>query len=92
MQTLWMQTPLEVTSSGSHCSGRYTSYWNAFLFSSIFCSPDVLDENEVHMGSLDLAFSRTKKQGNKAKLWGFRPLAVKVTTKYYISINNGIFH
>ena len=56
------------------------------------CSPDVLDENEVHVASLDLAFSRTKKQGNKTKLWGFRPLAVKVTAKYYISINNGIFH
>ena len=23
-----------LTSSGSHCSGRYTSYWNAFLFSN----------------------------------------------------------
>ena len=56
------------------------------------CSLDVLDENEVRMGSLDLAFSRTKKQGNKAKLWGFQPLAVKVMAKYYISINNGIFH
>ena len=56
------------------------------------CSPDVLDENKVHMGSLDLAFGRTKKQGNKAKLWGLRPLAVKVMAKYYISINNGIFH
>ena len=44
------------------------------------------------MGSLDLAFGRTKKQGNKAKLWGFQPLAVKVMAKYYISINNGIFH
>ena len=31
-------------------------------------------------------------QGNKAKLWDSRPLAVKVTAKYYISINNGIFH
>ena len=56
------------------------------------CSPDVLDENEVCVGSLDLAFGRTKKQGNKAKLWGFWPLVVKVTAKYYISINNGIFH
>ena len=58
------------------------------------CSPDVLDENEVHMGSLDLAFGRTKKQGNKAKLWGFRSLVVKVTAKCYISINFplGIWH
>ena len=56
------------------------------------CSPDVLDENEVHVSSLDLVFSRTKKQGNQAKLWGFRSLAVKVTAKYYISIKNGIFH
>ena len=56
------------------------------------CSPDVLDENKVYMGSLDLVLSRTKKQGNKAKLWGFQPLAVKVMAKYYISINNGIFH
>ena len=23
--------PLVLTSSGGHCSGRYTSYWNAFL-------------------------------------------------------------
>ena len=37
------------------------------------CSPDVLDENEVHVGSLDLAFGRTKKQGNKAKLWALTP-------------------
>ena len=28
--------------------------------------------------SLDLAFGSTKEQGNKAKLWDFRPLAVKV--------------
>ena len=56
------------------------------------CSLDVLNENEVRVGSLDLAFGRTNKQGNKAKLWGFRPLAVKVTAKYYISINNGIFN
>ena len=26
--------PLVVTSSGGHCSGRYASYWNAFLFLS----------------------------------------------------------
>ena len=25
-----------VTSSGSHCSGRYTFYWNAFLFGKTF--------------------------------------------------------
>ena len=25
-------TPLVLTSSGGHCSGRYVSYWNAFLF------------------------------------------------------------
>ena len=42
-----------------------------FLKSPYLCSLDVLDENEVHLGSLDLAFSRTKKQGNKAKLWDF---------------------
>ena len=24
--------PLVLTSSGEHCSGRYASYWNAFLF------------------------------------------------------------
>ena len=28
--------PLAVSSSVSHCSGRYTSYWNAFLFQHIF--------------------------------------------------------
>ena len=27
----WTETPLKLTSSGSHCSGWYTSYWNAFL-------------------------------------------------------------
>ena len=45
-------------------------------------------------GSLDLAFGRTEQRNreNKAKLWDFRPLVVKVTAKYYISINNGIFH
>ena len=31
-------------------------------------------------------------QGNKAKLWDSQPLAVKLTTKSDISINNGIFH
>ena len=31
-------------------------------------------------------------QGNKAQLWDSRPLAVKLTTKSDISINNGIFH
>ena len=31
-------------------------------------------------------------QGNKAKLWDSRPLAVKLMTKSDISINNGIFH
>ena len=25
-----------LTSSGGHCSGRYASYWNAFLFNNIF--------------------------------------------------------
>ena len=42
--------------------------------------------------NLDLAFGRTKEQGSNSKLWDSRPLAVKVTAKYYISINNGIFH
>ena len=31
----WRQTlptPSTETSSGGHCSGRYASYWNAFLF------------------------------------------------------------
>ena len=28
-------------------------------------------ENEVYVGSQDLAFGRTKEQGNKAKLWDF---------------------
>ena len=31
-------------------------------------------------------------QGSNSKLWGFQPLVVKVVAKYYISINNGIFH
>ena len=51
------------------------------------CSPDVLDEHEVHMGSLDLAFSRTKKQGNKAKLWGFRPLAHSLACTSALNFN-----
>ena len=25
-----------LTSSGGHCSGRYASYWNAFLFYDIY--------------------------------------------------------
>ena len=32
---LCRQTPVVLTSSGGHCSGRYASYWNAFLFESI---------------------------------------------------------
>ena len=27
-----LDRPPVVTSSGSHCSGQYASYWNAFLF------------------------------------------------------------
>ena len=35
--------PLVLTSSGSHCSGRYTSHWNAFLFimQPSLCSLDI---------------------------------------------------
>ena len=34
----WTDTapPSELTSNGGHCSGRYASYWNAFLFDSLF--------------------------------------------------------
>ena len=32
----WTETP-SLTSTGSHCSGRYASYWNAFLFSTFSC-------------------------------------------------------
>ena len=28
--------PLVLTSSGGHCSGRYTSYWYGFLFHRVF--------------------------------------------------------
>ena len=28
----WTETPPMLTSSGSRYSGRYASYWNAFLF------------------------------------------------------------
>ena len=28
--------PPSVTSSGGHCSGRYASYWNTFLFVCLF--------------------------------------------------------
>ena len=36
-QTPWRLTPVPVvTSSGGHCSGRYVSYWNAFLFNLFF--------------------------------------------------------
>ena len=31
-------------------------------------------------------------RGLGSLLWGFRPLAVKVTAQHYISINNGIFY
>ena len=43
------------------------------------CVTDVMCQvkDEYHVG-LDLAFGRTKEQGNKAKLLDFRPLAVKV--------------
>ena len=30
-----MQIPTVVTSSGGHCSGRYASYLNAFLFYNV---------------------------------------------------------
>ena len=49
-------------------------------------------ENEVHISSAIVKYRDFNIQGNNSKLWGFRPLAVKVAAKYYISINNGIFH
>ena len=32
-----VDTPLVLTSSGGHCSGRYASYWNEFLFARFIC-------------------------------------------------------
>ena len=44
----WTETPLArdplvLTSNGSHCSSRYASYWNAFLFHNafLFTSPSM---------------------------------------------------
>ena len=38
--------PLVLISSDNHCSGRYASYWNAFLFGII------LDENYIKKNKL----------------------------------------
>ena len=34
LQGVFLPTPV-LTSSGSHGSGRYASYWNAFLFGNV---------------------------------------------------------
>ena len=62
--SLWAKTPRQrhprrdhiavLISSGGHCSGRYTSYWNAFLFvwdnlswfQQKLCDPDNLISNK----------------------------------------------
>ena len=31
-ETPWTEIPLILTSGGGHCSGRFASYWNAFLY------------------------------------------------------------
>ena len=36
--------PSVLTSSGSHCSSRYTSYWNAFLFLPFWFKCNKLDK------------------------------------------------
>ena len=35
---LWTETALELISGGNQCSGRYTSYWNSFLFFYKYCN------------------------------------------------------
>ena len=45
-QTPPRHTPPGQMTPGGHCSGRYSSYWNAFLFTMLFCSltpPTMLD-------------------------------------------------
>ena len=58
-----------------------------FISREMLCSPY---ENVTSLPgeNLDLAFGRTKEQGNKAKLWDFRPLAVKVVAYYITSAFN----
>ena len=49
----WRKTPLVLTSSGGHCSGRYISYWNAFLYYKTLSEPiwNCSKESKVELGS-----------------------------------------
>ena len=44
-------------------------------------------ENEVRVSSAIVKYRDFTIQGNKVKLWGFQPLAVKLTTKSDISFD-----
>ena len=74
--TLWRENTLVLTSSGSHQSGRYASYWNAFLFdTTISCFQLTHLFLNFHIRkaescdffcSVKISFFAT---GNSAKLW-----------------------
>ena len=54
-------SPMVLTSSGGHQSGRYVSYWNAFLF-------EVIVRNLDNMYTLRLCLRKMFPQGNPLHL------------------------
>ena len=60
------------TPPGGHCSGRYASYWNAFLFSiSVqFVSEDLQVKTEfIRLLKLEIEFVKMVKVTNHMTLW-----------------------
>ena len=41
--------PQELTSSGGHCSCRYTSYWNTFLFVTFLSTTKIVEGSEENV-------------------------------------------
>ena len=58
--------PPVLTSSGGHCSGRYASYWNAFLFPKRFVSL-LLVKNKQALRSRSLSCHMAKVVSHKYK-------------------------
>ena len=53
-------------------SVSFKTSWKMFTQRGEVCSPDVLNENEVRVGSLDLAFGGTRNKGITSE-WNFPP-------------------
>ena len=66
----WRQTPLcrqapvVLTSSGNHCSGRYASYWNAFLFESLRQGVKTCIDKKPYLEHIFSGWSRISQRGS----------------------------